>query len=201
MCGKTRAKLRTPADELSSSHDDLQRNSLLNLTQGKESSVRKFPYFAAGAVVAAAAAIIASSAFAAGTAKVAFRANFSGKAVVRVSGSHAEIVSAQAAGRGVPIGKATLFGKGAGNSSDPCPLFGGPATITTTKGKLKFAISPIAGSACTDEQAQQFSLSGRALFKGGTRKYAKAKGSFKFAGTYNRSTGAFAVKFVGTLTL
>jgi hypothetical protein len=163
--------------------------------------VTKFRSLAAGAVVAAAAAVIATSALAAGTARVAFRASFSGKAVVRVSGSHAEIVSAQGVGRGVPIGRATLFGRGAGNNADPCPLFGGPGTITTTKGKLKFAIALTAGSACTDEQAQQFSVSGRAVFKGGTRKYAKAKGSFKFVGSFNRSTGAFAVKFVGTLTL
>jgi hypothetical protein len=163
--------------------------------------VRKFRSFAAGGLVAAAAAIIATSGFAAGTAKVAFRANFSGKAVVRVSGGQAEIVSAQAVGKGSPIGRATLFGKGRGSNSDPCPHFGGPATITTTKGKLKFAIAPTSGSACTDEQAQQFSLSGRAVFKGGTRKYAKARGSFKFAGSFNRSTGAFSVKFLGTLTL
>jgi hypothetical protein len=162
--------------------------------------VRKFGKFAAVALVVAAAGAIAASAFAGGTAKAAFRASFSGKAVVRVSGSQAEISSAQAKGPGVPIGKATLFGKGAGNNSDPCPLFGGNATITTKTGKIKFAVSPIAGNACTDEQAQQFSLSGRATFKGGTGKYKKAKGSFKFSGSYNRGTGAFSVKFVGTLT-
>jgi hypothetical protein len=162
--------------------------------------VRRFRSFVVGAVVAAAAAVIATSAFAAGTTRVAFRANFSGKAVVRVSGGQAEIVSAQAAGKGVPIGRATLFGKGAGSNSDPCPHFGGPATITTTKGKLKFTIAPTAASACTDEEAQQFSLAGKAVFKGGTRKYAEAKGSFKLAGSFNRSTGAFTVRFVGTLS-
>jgi hypothetical protein len=143
--------------------------------------------------------VIAGVAFAGGTATVPFRASFSGKAVLRVNGSQAEIVSARAVGRGVPIGRATLFGKGAGQNGDPCPLFGGPATITTKNGKLKFAIAPSAGSACTDEQAQDFSLSGRATFKGGTGKYARAKGSFKFAGSFNRRTGTFAVKFVGTL--
>ena len=163
--------------------------------------MRKLRFFVVGAVVATAAAAIAASAFAGGTKKVPFRASFKGNAVVRVSGSHADIVSAKATGTGVPIGKGTLAGTGAGNNSDPCPLFGGPATITTKAGKLKFAISPIAGSACTNEEAQQFSLSGRATIKGGTRKYAKAKGSFKFAGSFNRSTGAFSVKFVGTLTL
>jgi hypothetical protein len=200
MCGKAEAKLRTSADEPSSCPDDRLRNGHAESDHGKESSVRKFRTFAACTVVAAAAAVIASSTLASGTAKVAFRANFSGKAVVRVTGSQAEITSAQASGTGVPIGKATLLGKGAGNNSDPCPLFGGPATISTAKGKLKFAIAPTAGVACTDEEAQQFSLSGRATFKGGTRRYAKAKGSFKFAGSFNRRTGAFTVKFVGTVT-
>ena len=157
---------------------------------------------AVGGAAAAALAAIAGSAFAgSGTTKVAFRANFSGKAVVQGTGSHADIVSARASGRGVPIGKATLFGKGAGNTADPCPLFGGPATITTAKGKLKFAVAPTGGSACTDEQGQDFSLSGRAKFKGGTGKYARAKGTFRFTGSYKRSTGAFSVRFVGTLTL
>lgn len=160
----------------------------------------RFRKSAAVALVVAAAGVITASAFAGGTAKTAFRASFSGKAVVRVNGSHADITSAQAKGTGVPIGKATLSGVGAGNNSDPCPLWGGNATITTKTGKLKFAVAPIAGSACTDEEGQQFSLAGRATFKGGTGKYKKAKGTFKFSGSYNRGTGTFSVKFVGTLT-
>jgi hypothetical protein len=163
--------------------------------------VRNFRRLAVGGAAAAALAAIAGSAFAgSGTTNVAFRANFHGKAVVQITGSRADIVSARASGRGVPIGKATLFGKGAGNNSDPCPLFGGPATITTKNGKLKFVVAPTGGSACTDEQGQDFSLSGRAKFKGGTGRYARAKGSFRFSGSYTRSTGAFSVRFVGTLT-
>jgi hypothetical protein len=162
--------------------------------------MRKFRGFAVGAVLAAAAAAIATSAFAGAAKQVPFRANFKGHAVVRVSGAHADIVSAKATGTGVPIGKATLVGTGAGNNSEPCPLFGGPATITTKAGKLRFVIAPTGGSACTNEEGQMFSLAGRASFKGGTRKYAKAKGSFKFAGSYNRSSGVFSVKFVGTLS-
>lgn len=164
--------------------------------------MRNLRSLAASGAVAVALAVIAGPALAGGgAANVAFRANFAGKAVVQVSGSHADITSARATGRGVPIGKATLFGKGAGNNADPCPLFGGPGTITTAKGKLKFVVAPTGGSACTDEQGQDFSLFGRAKFKGGTGKYARARGSFKFTGSYTRRTGAFSVKFVGTLTL
>jgi hypothetical protein len=163
--------------------------------------VRTFGRVAAGAGVAAAAAVMVGSAFAGATRSVPFRASFIGNAVVKVTGSHADITSAKAVGTGVPIGKATLLGKGAGNSSDPCPLFGGPATITTKTGKIKFTIRPTGGVACTDEEAQMFTLSGRATITGGTGKYARAKGSFKLAGTYNRRSGRFSVKFVGTMTL
>src|SRR5262245_4370578 len=170
------------------------------LVYGKESAMKTFRGFAVAAAVAAAAAVIATSAFAVAAKTVPFRASFKGTAVVRVSGGHAEIVSAKATGTGMPIGKATLFGSGAGNSSEPCPLFGGPATITTKAGKLRFVIAPTGGSACTNEEGQLFTLSGRAKIKGGTRKYARAKGSFKFAGSFNRSTGVFSVKFLGTLS-
>jgi hypothetical protein len=165
--------------------------------------VNRFRILATGAIVATAAAVVAGSALAGGAAKkpVPFRANFSGKAVVRVSGEHADIVSARAAGSGVPIGKATLAGKGAANNADPCPLFGGPATITAKAGKLKFTVGPTAGKACTNEEGQLFTLSGRASIKGGTGKYARAKGSFRFAGTFNRKSGAFSVRFLGTMTL
>lgn len=162
--------------------------------------MKNYRRLVAGAT-AVAVVVIAGPALAGdGAAKVAFRANFAGKAVVQVSGSHADITSARAAGRGTPIGKATLVGKGAGNNAEPCPLFGGPGTITTKNGKLKFVVSPTGASACTDEQGQDFSLSGRAKFKGGTGRYVRAKGSFKFTGSYTRKTGAFSVKFVGTLT-
>ena len=163
--------------------------------------MKNFQSLAACGAAVVAVAVIAGPALAGGdAAKVAFRANFAGKAVVQVSGSHADITSARATGKGTPIGKATLSGKGAGNNTEPCPLFGGPATITTAKGKLKFVITPTGGSACTDAQGQDFSLSGRAKFKGGTGKYARARGSFKFTGNYTRKTGAFSVKFLGTLT-
>lgn len=150
------------------------------------------------------AAVAASSALAGGAAPgktVAFSAGYTGKASVKVSGSTADI-SADATGSGTLVGKSKLSGKGVGNSVEPCPLFGGPGTITAADGsKLNFVITAGGGSACTDEAAQAFSLVGRATFKGGTGKYAKAKGSFKFTGTYDRGTGIFAIKFKGTLTV
>jgi hypothetical protein len=132
---------------------------------------------------------------------VKFTGSYSGKAVVRVAGSKADI-NADATGTSVPLGKSKLSGKGVGSATDPCPLFGGTATITTAKGmKLNFLVAPAAGNACTDEEGQQFSISGRATIKGGTAKYLKAKGTFKFTGSFDRGTGLFSVKFTGLLTV
>ncbi len=134
-------------------------------------------------------------------ASIAFTATYSGKATVKISGSKADI-SADATGTGTLVGKSKLAGKGVGNSVEPCPLFGGPGTITAADGaKLNFVITASGGSACTDEAGQQFSLLGRATINGGTGKYAKAKGTFKFTGSYDRGNGLFSVKLRGTLTV
>ena len=152
----------------------------------------------------ATAAVVAGPALAGGAVSaktVAFTASYSGKATVKIAGSKADI-SAAATGTGTLIGKSKLSGKGVGSAVEPCPLFGGPATITTAGGaKLNFVITASGGSACTDEDAQTFSLLGRATFKGGTGKYVRAKGSFKFTGIYDRGNGLFSVKFRGTLTI
>jgi hypothetical protein len=156
---------------------------------------------AAGAAVVAAAAV--GSAFAGGVASkpVAFTQTFKGTATVVVQGDAATISSVKGAGTGKPLGKATLAGKGAGTKADPCPLFGGKATITTKTGKLNFTVKPATGNACTDEAGQEFAISGAATFTGGTLKYKKVKGTFRFVGSYNRGTGDFSVKFKGTYKL
>ena len=153
----------------------------------------------------AVAALVAGTALAAGSVgstTVAFRATYAGKAVVRVTGSTADIPSASATGTGTLVGKSKLSGKGAGVGADPCGTFGGPGFITASNGKrLNFVIAPTAGNACGDEGGQTFSLVGRATFKGGTGKYLKAKGSFKFTGIFDKGTGAFSIKLIGTLTV
>lgn len=156
------------------------------------------------AAAAATAAVVAGTALAGGTVTgktVAFTASYTGKATVKVAGSKADI-SADATGTGTLVGKSKLSGKGVGSAVEPCPLFGGLGTITAADGgKLNFSISASGGSACTDEEAQSFSLVGRATVSGGSGKYAKAKGSFKFTGSYDRGNGLFSVKFRGTLTV
>ena len=130
-----------------------------------------------------------------------FAATYKGTAVVKIEDNVATISSVTGLGTAtVPVGKSRLSGVGKGVGSDPCGTFGGPGSITTATGKLNFVIAPAGGTACPDQSGENFSVSGRATFKGGTRKYLKAKGSFKFSGTFTKSTGAFTVKFLGTLT-
>jgi hypothetical protein len=165
-----------------------------------------------GALVAALAAALATGSALAGSGSaqvsVPFRATFTGKAVVRVNENNADITAnglgpARILGKSRisgTLGKSKLVGKGTGSNSDPCPLFGGTATITAATGaRLNFAIPPAGGSGCTDEQAQLFSLSGRARVTGGTGKYVRTKGTLRFSGSFDRGTGAFTVAFTGTL--
>ena len=149
---------------------------------------------------AAVAAVAVGSALASTAAPRPFKAAFTGKAVVKVDGQAADI-TATGAGLATLLGKSRLTAKGAGTASDPCPLFGGLASITGTGGKLNFRIPPAAGSGCTDEQGTTFALVGRATIIGGTLKYRKAKGTFKFTGTFDKGTGNYSVKFTGLLTL
>jgi hypothetical protein len=129
-----------------------------------------------------------------------FAATYKGTAVVKIEDNVATISSVSGLGTAtVPVGKSKLSGMGKGLGSDPCGTFGGPGAITTATGKLNFVVAPTGGTACPDQSGENFSVTGRATFKGGTRKYLKAKGTFKFIGTYAKSNGAFSVKFLGTL--
>ncbi|MGE5274650.1 MAG: hypothetical protein ACM3QU_12950 [Verrucomicrobiota bacterium] len=130
-----------------------------------------------------------------------FAAAYKGTAVVKIQDNTATISSVAGLGTAtVPVGRSKLTGLGKGIGSDPCGTFGGPGAITTPTGRLNFVIAPTGGTACPDQSGEAFSVSGRATFKGGTRKYLKAKGTFKFTGAFTKSTGAFTVKFLGTLT-
>ena len=53
--------------------------------------------------------------------------------------------------------------------------------------------------ACGDEEGQVLSISGKATVIKATGKLARAKGTLKFTGIYDRGAGKFSVKFTGTL--
>lgn len=131
--------------------------------------------------------------------KIPFSAKYAGKAVVKVTDNVADI-SASGPGKASMIGAGKVTGKGKGDSSArPCVPFTGLGTMTGAAGKLTFrVVSPSTG--CGDEAGEVFSISGRAMVVKGTGKLARAKGSLKLTGVYDRSKGTFSVKFTGTLT-
>jgi hypothetical protein len=65
-------------------------------------------------------------------------------------------------------------------------------------GKIAFKVNP-GSTSCGDDSGQLFSFTGKATVLKATGKLLKAKGTLKMTGTYDRSSGAFSVKFSGTL--
>lgn len=153
-------------------------------------------------IVAAAlvTALAASTAGAATSKKIVFKASYSGAAIVKVTDNVADIKT-DGTGTGLVIGAGKITGAGTGDASaQPCVPFTGTGMITGTAGtKLGFKV--VAGSqGCGDEAGEMFSVVGRATVTSATGKLAKAKGSLKITGMYDRNAGTFAVKFTGTLT-
>jgi hypothetical protein len=156
-----------------------------------------------GGWLAAAALVVAILAPTGGAAKVkavAFTATYAGTANVQVNENVANI-SANGTGNGTLLGPGTISGTGTGDSSQqPCVPFSGPGVMTGTGGtKLSFTV-PQGAQGCGDEAGQVFSVVGKATVTKGAGKLAKAHGTLKFTGTYDRGAGTFSVKFKGTLT-
>ena len=106
--------------------------------------------------------------------------------------------AARAPARRSAAGKVT--GKGTGDSSvQPCVPFTGTGLITGAKGTMTFKVKP-GSSGCGDEAGQLFSVTGKATVLKGTGLLAKRKGTLRMTGTFDRSSGAFTVKFTGSLT-
>ncbi len=134
-----------------------------------------------------------------GTATIAFTAKYAGTAVVKVTDDVAAI-SATGTGKGTVLGAGKITGKGTGDASQqPCVPFGGTGMLTGLA-KTTIAFKVVSTSkGCGDEAGQYFSISGKALVTKATGKLAKAKGTLKFTGLYNRGAGTFTVKFSGSL--
>jgi hypothetical protein len=158
----------------------------------------------AGAAVVA-LAVPAGTALAADVAKpktTAFTASYAGRAVVRVTGDTSADITATGKGTGTLVGKSTLTGTGFGTQSDPCPSFGGTGFITASDGsKLNIAVQPGAKACPGAAEGDPNAVSGNVTVKGGTKKFAKAKGLLKLSGIYDRTKGTFSVKFAGKLTV
>ncbi len=132
---------------------------------------------------------------------VKFNALYTGKAVV-VQSDQIATITAAGVGKGTPIGKGKLTGKGVGSAAAvQCNPFNGTGLITGVKGaKIKFKMT--SAQACGDaDPPEVFSISGRAIVNGGAGAYKKAKGNLKVVGTWKKSTGVFSIKFIGKLKI
>ena len=161
--------------------------------------------FGIATVVAMAVSAVAATASApASVAKVIpFVASYSGTAVVKVTETDKNIydVSASGSGTGTLVGKSKIAGTGtADTSQQPCVPFTGPGTIVGSNGtKVYFTVST-GSQGCGDEPGQIFSIVGKAKVTKATGKLAKARGTLKFTGVYDRGQGTFSIKFKGSLT-
>ncbi len=162
--------------------------------------MKTFRISIAAPVALATALALVAGALAATPKKVAFTAKYTGTAVTKVTNNIADI-SATGTGTGTLIGPGKVSGVGTGDTSQqPCVPFTGTGLMTGTAGtKLSFKVIP--GSlSCGDEKGEVFSISAHATVIKGTGKLAKAKGTLKLTGVYDRTAGTFSVKFFGTLT-
>lgn len=132
---------------------------------------------------------------------LAFTATYTGTATVQQNDTLANI-SASGTGTGTMLGSSKIAGTGTGNTAtQPCVPFSGPGSLIATNGtKLLFTVASTS-QGCGDDQGQIFSLVGKATVTKGTLKLAKARGTLKFTGIYDRGAGTFSVKFKGTLTI
>jgi hypothetical protein len=146
---------------------------------------------------------LAATALAAGSALAAtanMNVSFSGRAIVTASGDVGNI-RVTGKGSGAPIGKgATITAKGTGYDGDPCAIFLGSGTITAADGsKLNFAA--LQGSkVCKSGDDARNAVNAKMAVKGGTKRFAKAKGTLTLTGNYNRAAGTYTVRFTGRLT-
>jgi len=153
-------------------------------------------------LVATALAMLAAATVASAlpTKTVPFTAKYAGQASTKIDGNIANI-SATGTGTGTLIGRGKLTGTGTGDSSQqPCVPFGGLGKLTgvaSTTISFKVASS---SKGCGDEGGHIFSLKGTATVLKATGKLAKAKGTLRFTGVYDRDGGTFTVKFTGLLT-
>ena len=150
-------------------------------------------------VTLALAAVLVSSAAAA---TISFSGSYKGKVTEQVNG---QVITAVTIGTGIGtvIGKGTVGGKVVATTTadSPCAPLKGPGTIKGAKGTFKLSIvSGSRGCAASEEDKDNISIAGTAKVVGGTGKFIKARGTLRFTGHYNRTSGLFTLKLTGTVT-
>lgn len=132
-------------------------------------------------------------------APVAFTGSYNGTATTQQN-DQSVAITASGAGSGTLIGAGKITGVGTGDTSQqPCVPFTGTGSMTGTGGAIAFKVIP-GSQGCGDQQGESFTVSGKATVTSATGKLAGRKGTLRLTGTYDRSSGAFSVKFRGSLT-
>jgi len=166
--------------------------------------VRKLVIAFVVAALASAAAIASPGAAAQTQLKVkviAFTGIYKGQATTQAADTTVTI-NANGTGKGTYLGAGKIVGAGTADSSKrPCVPFTGTGKMTGSRGTIIFKVNPTS-SGCGDDSGQIFSITGKAAVLKGSGKLYKSKGVvLKMTGTYDRSSGAFSVKFTGKLTV
>jgi hypothetical protein len=151
------------------------------------------------ALAALAAALLATSAFAAPTKSIPISGTFAGTASTKIDGSTATI-AANGSGKLGALGAGKIVGNGTApdTTQQPCTPFGGTGKLSVKGSVLAFTV-PQSSSGCGDEGGHIFSIKGVFQVTKVTGTLAKAKGSIRFTGVYDRDGGTFSVKLTGTL--
>jgi hypothetical protein len=147
------------------------------------------------AVLAVAVATAASAA----VKPIAFTARYTGTATTQAA-DNVVTINANGTGKGLLLGAGKVTGLGTADSSQrPCVPFLGTGKMTGAGGTIIFKVKP-GTSGCGDDAGAFFTISGKATVLKATGKLAKRKGTLKMSGTYDRNSGAFSIKFSGSLT-
>lgn len=153
--------------------------------------------FTVTTALAALALVVAAVAMAT-TKPIAFVGTYKGTATTNQT-DNTVAITASGTGIGTLIGAGKIAGVGSGDTSQrPCVPFTGTGSMKGAKGTIIFKVNPGATS-CGDDAGQLFSFTGKATVLKATGALLKAKGTLKMTGTYDRTSGAFSVKFKGAL--
>lgn len=121
----------------------------------------------------------------------AISGTYKGKLSLLWSDSDVKATSVTGSGTGNILGLSELTGSGSAAPTDQCTVIFGSGTLSGGGNTLKVSFNPSA-KACADDSAAPttVNISGNALIKGGTGKFAGATGTLKFTGSFGIKTTA-----------
>ena len=149
--------------------------------------------------IAVLAVAIVAAAGAATKKPIAFTAKYTGTATTKTADTTVTI-NANGTGKGLIVGAGKITGAGTADSSQrPCVPFIGTGKMSGAGGTIIFKVKP-GTIGCGDEAGSVFSITGKATVVKATGKLlAKRVGTLKMTGIYDRDSGAFTIKFTGSL--